>query len=101
MNPENQKEIVRKVVDNYFDSYAIQYVPYQFMVIEKEHIVETGTNILCTKWNVGYPGGHFAQAMVDNNLSEAFGRADNINEHCIKFYLMLMYNVGAPTSLFQ
>jgi hypothetical protein len=38
---------------------------------------------------------------VNNDLSEAFGRADDINIHCIRFYVMLMYNVGAPTILFQ
>jgi hypothetical protein len=101
MNPEQQQEIVRTVVSDYFDKYAIQYVPYMMMNIERDHIVDIGTSILCTKWEVGYPGGSFAQAVVDNNLSEAFGRADDINIHCIRFYVMLMYNVGAPTILFQ
>jgi hypothetical protein len=70
-------------------------------VFASNHIIEIGTSILCTKWNVGYPGGDFVQAVVDNDLREAFGRADDVNQHCIKFYLMLMYNVGAPASLFQ
>lgn len=99
MNPEQQQEIVRTVVSDYFDKYAIQYVPLM-MSIEKDHIVDIGTSILCTKWNVGYPGGSFAQAVVNNDLAEAFGRADDINIHCIRFYVMLMYNVGAPTILF-
>lgn len=101
MNPEQQQEIVRALVFDYFDKYAIQYVPYTMMMFEKEHIIDIGTSILCTKWKVGYPGGSFAKAIVDNNLSESFGRADDINVHCIRFYVMLMYNVGAPTSLFQ
>ena len=101
MNPEQQQEIVRALVSDYFEKHAIQYVPYMMMNIEKDHIVDIGTSILCTKWKVGYPGGSFAQAVVDNNLSEAFGRADDINIHCIRFYIMLMYNVGAPTILFQ
>ena len=101
MNPEQQQEIVRTVVSDYFDKYAIQYVPYMMMNIERDHIVDIGTSILCTKWEVGYPGGSFAKAVVDNDLSESFGRADDINIHCIRFYVMLMYNVGAPTILFQ
>ena len=101
MNPEQQQEIVRTVVSDYFDKYAIQYVPYTMMSIERDHIVDIGTSILCTKWNVGYPGGSFAKAVVDNNLSEAFGRADDINIYCIRFYVMLMYNVGAPAVLFE
>lgn len=101
MNPEQQQEIVRTVVSDYFDKHAVQYVPYMMMNIERDHIVNIGTSILCAKWNVGYTGGSFVQAMVSNDLSEAFGRADDINVHCIRFYLMLMYNVGAPQTLFE
>ena len=101
MNPEQQQEIVRAVVSDYFDKYADKYLPLYPKLTEKEHIINIGTSILCTKWKVGYPGGSFAKAVVDNDLSESFGRADEINVHCIRFYLMLMYNVGAPTILFQ
>jgi hypothetical protein len=101
MNPEQQREIVRTVVSDYFDKYGIQNIPILIMTNEKDHILEIGTSILCTKWNIGYPPGDFAKAVVNNDLSEAFGRADDINIHCIRFYVMLMYNVGAPTILFQ
>lgn len=101
MNPEQQQEIVRAVVSDYFDKYAVKYVPILIMTNEKDHIINTATSIMCAKWNVGYPPGGFAQAVVDNDLSETFGRADDINIHCIRFYVMLMYNVGAPTILFQ
>lgn len=101
MNPEEQQDIVRAVVSDYFDKYADKYLPLYPKLTEKEHIINIGTSILCTKWKVGYPGGSFAKAVVDNDLSESFGRADDINVHCIRFYLMLMYNVGAPTSLVQ
>jgi len=101
MNPEQQQEIVRTLVSDYFDKYALELLPYNIVIDSYSHIIDIGTSILCTKWKVGYPGGSFAKAVVDNDLSEAFGRADDINVHCIRFYLMLMYNVGAPTSLFQ
>ena len=101
MNPEEQQDRVRAVVSDYFDKYADKYLPLYPKLTEKEHIINIGTSILCTKWKVGYPGGSFAKAVVDNDLSESFGRADEINVHCIRFYLMLMYNVGAPTSLVQ
>jgi hypothetical protein len=101
MNPEQQQEIVRAVVSDYFDKYGIQNIPILIMTNEKEHIIETGTSIMCDKWHVGYPPGSFAKAVVDNDLAQAFGRADDINIHCIRFYVMLMYNVGAPTILFQ
>lgn len=101
MKPEEQHDIVRALVSDYFDKYALEYIPYDFVLTSNAHIIDIGTSILCTKWKVGYPGGSFAKAVVDNNLSESFGRADDVNQHCIKFYLMLMYNVGAPTILFQ
>ena len=101
MNPEQQQEIVRAVVSDYFDKYATESILYNYVITEGEHIIYIGTSLLCTKWNVGYPGGDFVKAIVDNDLSGAFSRADHINQHCIKFYVMLMYNVGAPTSLFQ
>jgi hypothetical protein len=101
MKPEEQQDIVRALVSDYFDKNADKYVPHIMFQLEREHIIDTGTNILCTKWEVGYSGGGFAQDVVDNNLTDAFGRADDINIHCIRFYVMLMYNVGAPTSLFQ
>jgi hypothetical protein len=67
-----------------------------------QHIGKIGTiHKQSHSWCVGYPGGNFAQAVVNNDLSEAFGRADEINVHCMRFYVMLMYNVGAPTILFQ
>ena len=101
MNPEQQQEIVRTVVSDYFDKHAIESININLLVAEHEHIIDIGTSVLCTKWEVGYPGGSFAQAVVNNDLAEAFGRADDINIHCIRFYVMLMYNVGAPTILFQ
>lgn len=101
MKPEEQQEIVRVLVSDYFAKYGLESIPYDIAVNAHSHIIDIATSILCAKWEVGYPPGDFAKAVVDNDLRAAFGRADDINQHCIKFYLMLMYNVGAPTSLFQ
>lgn len=60
------------------------------------HIVEIGTSILCTKWQVRYAGGGFVQAVVDNDLQRAFAYADSTNLKALKFYCQLMYNVGIP-----
>ena len=60
----------------------------------RQHVINCGTSILCTKWEVGYPGGSFVQAVANNDLMGAFGRADYINEKAIKFYCSLMYNTG-------
>lgn len=101
MNLEEQQEIVRTVVSDYFDRHATESLPLHLIVSANQHIIYIGTSILCTKWNVGYSGGDFAKAVVDNDLSAAFARADHINQHCIRFYVMLMYNVGAPQTLFE
>jgi hypothetical protein len=49
-------------------------------------------SILCTKYGVGYPGGGFVQAVVNNDLMGAFGRADHINKKYIGLYVKLLYN---------
>jgi hypothetical protein len=63
---------------------------------ENDHIVQIGTSILCTRWNVGYAGGGFVQAVVDNDLQRAISNADTTNVRALKFYCQLMYNVGMP-----
>lgn len=99
MTAEKQQNIVKDLVSDYFNKYAIGLIPTQLALMEKEHIIYIGTSVLCTKWYVGYPGGDFVKAIVDNDLNGAFSRADHINEHCIKFYLMLCNNIGMPYSL--
>ena len=91
-----QEKKIRKHVDRCIDQYADQcgsnFITHSKW--DRDHIIDIGTSILCTKWGVGPPGGGFVQAVVDNNLSEAFSRADDVNQDCIKFYLMLLYNTS-------
>ena len=42
-----------------------------------EHILDIMVSIMCTRDKVSYPGGGFAQAVVDNNLYLALSRADS------------------------
>jgi hypothetical protein len=70
-------------------AFNSEILPY---IEEMNHVVNIGTSILCTKWGVGYPGGSFVTAIVNNNLMEAFGRADHINLNAIRFYVSLIYN---------
>lgn len=94
---------VRELVENYFKEHSAGTIPVSTLLNDesKDHIINIGTSILCTKWGVGYPGGSFVQAVVNNNLMEAVGRADMINVHALKFYCQLMYNVGMPTDLLK
>ena len=60
---------------------------------ELDHIINTGTSIMCTKWNIGYEGGSFVQAVVNNDLSKAVGSADGVNIKALKLYCLMMYNM--------
>jgi hypothetical protein len=42
------------------------------------------------------PGG-FMMAVLENNLAEAFGRADYVNTHCMASWVAWLYN-DAPSS---
>jgi hypothetical protein len=94
---------VRELVENYFKEHGASTIPVSTLLNDgsKDHIINIGTSILCTKWGIGYPGGSFVQAVVNNNVMEAIGRADNINVHALKFYCQLMYNVGMPINLIK
>jgi hypothetical protein len=99
MKIENQEDKVREVVIEYFNEYGELYLPAYIRITESEHIIDIGTSVLCTKWDIGYPGGSFVQALINNDLRGAFERADQVNAQAIKFYLTMMYNVGMPNSL--
>ena len=64
-----------------------------------DHVKSIAVSILCTKWNVGYPGGSFVQSLVKNDLYGSFANADSINRQCIYFYVVMMSNVGMPREL--
>jgi hypothetical protein len=89
-------EQIKELVVNYYNSNFFKIMGYYLNNDDKEHVINIGTSILCTKWNVGYPGGSFAQAVVNNDLMETFSRADDINSKVIKFYVHLIYNTRKP-----
>lgn len=89
-------EQIKELVINYYNSNFFKIMGYYLKNDDKEHVINIGTSILCTKWNVGYPGGSFAQAVVNNDLMETFSRADDINSKVIKFYVHLIYNTRKP-----
>ena len=89
-------EQIKELVVNYYNSNFFKIMGYYLNNDDKEHVVNIGTSILCTKWNIGYPGGSFAQAVVNNDLMETFSRADDVNSKVIKFYVHLIYNIRKP-----
>lgn len=72
-------------------SRSVDHLP----ILADHHIINIGISILETKYpeiGPGYAGGGFVQAVVDNNLMEAMGRADHICANNIKFFCTLLYN---------
>ena len=99
MTKTQQIEIVRQLVEDY--CAREMYLTHGFKPSDDEyqHILNIGESILCTKWNVGYPGGSFVQAVVENNLQLAVTRADYINRKYIPLYIGLMQSVNRPNEL--
>lgn len=94
---EGQEERIKAAVAKRIIEYSAQGRDIAFgLAISKpdsrDHVISIGTSILCTKWGIGYPGGSFVQAVVDNDLMQAVGRADYINLDSIRFYVSLLYN---------
>jgi hypothetical protein len=89
-------ENIKSQVQAYFDKNASMYIPNFETLSEegKNHIVNIGTSIICTRNGVGYPGGSFVQSVVNNDLRGAFANADGTNINAIRFYLMMMYNMS-------
>lgn len=88
-------ENIRNQVQAYFNQNASNYIP-NFVYLSEEdqnHIINIGTSIICTRHNIGYPGGSFVQSVVNNDLSGAFATADHINVNALRFYVMMMYNM--------
>lgn len=63
------------------------------------HVLDIGTSIMCLKWKVGYGGGSFAEAVVDNNLTKSFGYADETCVQAIKFYVVMINNLDMPSDI--
>jgi hypothetical protein len=86
---------IRVKVREYIEDLGHHYIQnYEFLTKDDlDHIAEIGTSIMCTKLEIGYPGGSFAQAVANNDLKGSFASADSVNAGAIRFYVMMMYNL--------
>jgi hypothetical protein len=96
---EGQKERIQEAVRKRIESYSVEGRDTDFVLTayseeNRDHIVRIGTSILANRWGIGFDGGSFVKAVIDNNLMETFNRADIINLKCIRFYVSLIYNQG-------
>jgi len=95
MNIAEHIERISNAVEKYLERNSTLVPLHHYLNKEtRNHIVRIGTSIMCTKWEIGPPGGSFVQAVCDNDLYEAFGRADSVNTDCIRFYVTMYQNLG-------
>jgi hypothetical protein len=87
-------EQVEETVDRFITAKKKNQWGSPIPVLEDElmHVRNMCISVLQTKWGVGYPGGSFVQAVVDNDLMASFARADRINQRHIGLYVELLYN---------
>ncbi len=57
-----------------------------------EHNLDIMVSIMCTRDNVSYPGGGFAEAVCENNLYKAVTRADSDNLRVLKLLALTHAN---------
>lgn len=96
---EEQNKIISDIVRNYMlkNPQLVSKVKINDEVLT--HVIQTGTELLARKWGFLTYSGGFVNSIINNNLSETFGCADDINEQFVKFYVMLEYNVACPREL--
>lgn len=85
----------RYVKDKFDDYLKFSNIYFSLNADEYNHVIGIGISILETKFpeiGPGYSGGSFVQAVVNNDLMDAIGRADNITVDFLKFYCTLLYN---------
>lgn len=87
------EEDIKNVVDEFItNKLTNNWEPIYMDNETEEHVKQMCVSILCTKHKIGYPGGSFVQAVVNNDLMGAFGKADHINKNFIGLYAELLYN---------
>jgi hypothetical protein len=102
---KNRQEIeakVRSEVSQYLDQiFVTANVPLHIMGDEeaKAHIVNIGTAIMLNRLGVNTYPGSFVQAVLNNDLTGAFLRADTINSQSMKFYAMMIHGLEIPVNV--
>ena len=80
-------------VEQEFDQWYGTQMAVTLTEEEMNHVINIGTSILQTR-DGGIQGGSFVQAVVDNDLSRTYNRADSINRKVIPFYIILLNHVS-------
>lgn len=76
-----------------FDQWYGNQISVTLTEEEMIHVINIGTSVLQTR-DGGIQGGSFVQAVVDNDLTRTYNRADSINRKVIPFYIILLNHVS-------
>ncbi len=89
MTIENQKILER--VTELFQKNAAWLGLHTLNEEDKQHLIQCGAAVVETYLGLNrYEHGSFVKAVAENNLREAFGRADAVNTQGMKFHAMLL-----------
>lgn len=75
-----------------FDQWYGTQISVSLTEEEMNHVINIGVSVLQTR-DGGMQGGGFVQAIVANDLSGSYNRADSINRRAIPFYITLKDHV--------
>ena len=76
-----------------FDQWYGNQISVTLTEEEMNHVINVGVSVLQTR-DGGIQGGSFVQAVVDNDLTRTYNRADSINRKVIPFYIILLNHVS-------
>ena len=79
-------------VQQEFDEWYGRQTKVALTEEEISHVTSVGVSVLQTR-DGGIPGGSFVQAIVKNDLSGSYNRADSTNLRVIPFYIILKDHV--------
>ena len=96
-----QMAIVKESVEQYFEKTApLSVFEYSTMSQDdKDHIKNIACSIMNARLGIGFDPGGFVKAVINNNLSGAFANADQVNQRALKFYMLMIYNLGIDISI--
>jgi len=85
-------EAYKRKVEQEFDQWYGTQMKVSLTEEEMNHVKSIGVSVLQTR-DGGMQGGGFVQAVVANDLSGAYNRADSTNLKVIPFYVILKDHV--------
>lgn len=89
MNLEKQILAYKTAAENYTKENLAHCLGKNIQVNQEEYqyIVDITMSILMTRDGVGYSGGHFAKAIVDNDTNGILEHGDIVCEKALNFFM--------------